>query len=138
MCSKEILINSDQSFPGAYTPLTMEGNIVVDGILVSCYAFCDHDSAHIGMLPIQLFPILTKWIFGEDNGSSIYANIAGDIGGWMLLADFFRNKVICINKHKVRLRKIFKRDIVYFKLFEQFFINWVCGLSIIFCHFDKY
>ena len=89
MCSREILINSNQSFPGAYAPLTMEGNFVVDGILASCYAFYDHDSAHIGMLPIELFPILTKWIFGEDNGSSTYANIAGGIGGWMLPADYF-------------------------------------------------
>ena len=71
MCSREILINSDQSFPA------------------SCYAFYDHDSGHIGMLPIQLFLILTKWIFGEDNGSPTYANIAGDIGGWMLPADYF-------------------------------------------------
>ena len=24
--------------PGAYAPITMEGNIVVDGVLASCYA----------------------------------------------------------------------------------------------------
>ena len=89
MCTREILINPDQSFPGAYTPLTMEGNIVVDGIVASCYAFYDHDSAHIGMLPILLFPTVTKWLFGEDNESPAYANIAGDIGGWMLPADYF-------------------------------------------------
>ena len=87
MCRNEILINLYS--PGAYVPLTMEGNIVVDGILASCYASCDHDSAHIGMLPIQLFPTLMKWVFGDDNGSPAYVNIAGNIGGWMLPADHF-------------------------------------------------
>ena len=67
----------------------MEGSIVVDGILASCYAFYDHDSAHIGMLPIQLFPLLTKLIFGEDNESPAYVNIAVDIGGWVLPDDYF-------------------------------------------------
>ena len=31
---------------GAYTPVTVEGNIAVDGVLASCYAFADHDLAH--------------------------------------------------------------------------------------------
>ena len=37
---------------GAYTPLTKEGNIVVDGVLASCYAFSNHDLAHTAMAPI--------------------------------------------------------------------------------------
>ena len=32
-------------------PLTEEGNIVVDGVLASCYASFDHDLAHIAMVP---------------------------------------------------------------------------------------
>ena len=40
---------------GTYVPLTEEGNIVVDGVLASCYASFDHDLAHITMAPIQLF-----------------------------------------------------------------------------------
>ena len=66
----------------------MDGNIVVDGILASCYASFDHDFAHIGMLPMQLFPTITEWIFGEDNGSPAYVNIIGDFGGWMLPPEY--------------------------------------------------
>ena len=61
---------------------------MVDGVLASCYAFYDHDSAHIGMLPIQLFPTIMKWIFGGDNGSPAYVNILGDIGGWLLPVEY--------------------------------------------------
>ena len=37
-------------------PLTMEGNIIVDGVLASCYASFDHDLAHIAMAPMQWIP----------------------------------------------------------------------------------
>ena len=59
---------------------------MVDGILASCYASVDHDLAHIGMLPIRLFPTIMEWIFGDANGSSAYVNIAENIGGWFLPA----------------------------------------------------
>ena len=39
-------------FLGAFVPLTIEGNIVVNGLLASCYASSDHDLAHTGMAPI--------------------------------------------------------------------------------------
>ena len=35
------------TIPGAFTPVTMEGNIIVDGVLTSCYASASHDLAHI-------------------------------------------------------------------------------------------
>ena len=68
------------SIPGVYDPITMEGNIVVDGLLTSCYASFDHDLAHFVMTPVQWFPEMIQWIFGEDNGSSGYAIIAKQIG----------------------------------------------------------
>ena len=37
---------------GVYVPVTMEGNIVVDGILASCYPSSNPDVAHFGMAPI--------------------------------------------------------------------------------------
>ena len=40
------------TFVGAYTPVTMNGNMMVDRVLASCYAFFDHDLAHITMTPI--------------------------------------------------------------------------------------
>ena len=65
-------------------PLTREGNIVVDGVLASCYASFDHDLAHIVMEPIQWFPEIIEWIFGKDNGSSDYADIAKYLGRMIL------------------------------------------------------
>ena len=59
----------------------MEGNIVVDGVLASCYPSCHHDVSHIGMRPVSWFPELMQWIFGEDNGFSVYANVLEHLGG---------------------------------------------------------
>ena len=62
----------------------MEGNILVDGVLASCYPSADHDVAHFGMTPIRLFPKMIQQIFGEDNGFQVYANIADELGKWAL------------------------------------------------------
>ena len=70
--------------PGAYVPLTLEGNIVVDGIFVSCYTIVHHDVAHIVMTPMRWFPDIAEWIFGGDNGSQAYVNIAEVLCNWML------------------------------------------------------
>ena len=71
-------------FVGTYTPLTMEGNIIVNGILASCYAFGNHDLAHVGVTPIRWFPEMMELIIGEDNGFSLYAKTAEDLTKWML------------------------------------------------------
>ena len=65
---------------GAYTPVTSEGNIVVDGVLASCYASAHHDLAHIIMTPIRWIPIITRWIFGNDTRSHVYAKVIEDVG----------------------------------------------------------
>ena len=62
----------------------MDGNIVVDGVLASCYAFPDHDLAHFGMTPFQLFPQLIKWLFGDNNGSPVFVEIVKHMGEFML------------------------------------------------------
>ena len=62
----------------------MEGNIVVDGVLASCYPSSDHDLAHIGMAPIRWFPGITQWIFGEDNGWSVFTKINEGLGKLVL------------------------------------------------------
>ena len=69
---------------GAYTPVTVEGNVVVDGILASCYASTDHDLGHFGMKPIHWFPKIVDMIFGDDKGSSAYANIIANGGKYLL------------------------------------------------------
>ena len=72
------------SILGAYVPLTMEGNLVVERILASCYASCHHDLVHIVGAPIQWFPEVIKWIFGDDNGSMAYVDVGLQLGNWLL------------------------------------------------------
>ena len=69
--------------PGAYVPLTLEGKIIVDGTLVSCYASRHHDLVHIAMTPIQWFPNIIEWMIGEKNGLPIFVTIAEDVGRWL-------------------------------------------------------
>ena len=66
-------------FIGVYVPLTMEGNLVVDGVLASCYAIVDHNIAQIEMKPIQWYPDVIELIFGDENGVSAYINIARNL-----------------------------------------------------------
>ena len=63
-------------------PLTSDGNIIVDGVLASCYASFDHDLAHLFMTPMQWFPGTLGWIFGEgiyEPGYVTYAQIVGRV-----------------------------------------------------------
>ena len=61
----------------------MAGNILVDDVLASCYASTHHDLAHIGMTPIRPFPSIMDCIFGEDDGSLIYAKLLEEFGKLM-------------------------------------------------------
>ena len=72
------------SVVGAYVPLTMEGIIVVDGVLASCYPSCYHDVAHIGITPLSWFPGVIQWIFGEDNGFLVYVSLLDHFGRLLL------------------------------------------------------
>ena len=74
------------TFPGAYTPLTREGNIVVDGILASCYASTDHDTAHFVRSSLQWIPGLLEWMFDKETGSSndLYISISKGFSNWVL------------------------------------------------------
>ena len=69
---------------GAFTPVIMEGNIFVDGVLASCYASYDHTLAHSAMTPIRWFPRITEWIFGRESESLVFANISKNLGKWLL------------------------------------------------------
>ena len=53
----------------------MEGNIVVDRVLASCYASFHHDLTHFAMTPICWFPGMTEWLFGVEEDFPAYVNI---------------------------------------------------------------
>ena len=62
----------------------MEGKVIVDGMLASCYAdIVNHDVAHLTMIPMQRFTELMNWIFGDDNGFPIFASTTRDMGTFM-------------------------------------------------------
>ena len=63
--------------------MTMDGKILVDGVLASCYAFSDHDMAHIGMTPVRWFPRLIEMIFGKHNESPDYINVVDGLANIM-------------------------------------------------------
>ena len=62
----------------------MEGNIVVDGVLASCYPSSDHGMAHLGMAPSRWIPEIVEWILGNDNRLSTYVKIAEYLGKWVI------------------------------------------------------
>ena len=64
--------------------VTMDGNIMVDGVLASCYASVDHDLVHIAMAPMRWFPGMMGLIFGADDGFSVYARIGDNLKNMMI------------------------------------------------------
>ena len=80
------------SSPGAYIPMVMEGNIVVNGVLASCYASYVHDLSHFTMTLIGWFPHITELIFGNEKGSPAYVNVIGELGDLLLPYQFLFNK----------------------------------------------
>ena len=60
----------------------MEGNIIVDGVLASCYPSGDHDLVHFGMAPLIWFPNKMDSLFGVEKGFSLYVAIHEEIAKW--------------------------------------------------------
>lgn len=57
--AKRVTEVSEAESLGAYAPLTVEGNLVVDGRLVSCYTLqCRQHLAHLTFVPYRLLHIL--------------------------------------------------------------------------------
>ena len=79
-------------YTSAYTPLTEEGNILVDEVLASCYAVVDHDLGQLMMAPIKWFSETMQMIFGEDGGIPALVKISWST--WNVLGsdnNFFRS-----------------------------------------------
>ena len=62
----------------------MEGRIMTDEVLASCYAFDDHDLAHIGISPMLWIPVINNAVLGDDSGIPVYIKIAEEMGSMML------------------------------------------------------
>ena len=58
----------------------MAGNIVVDGVVASCYASGDHDLIHIVMAPFLKFPETIEAFFGKDREFSTYVKTWQKLG----------------------------------------------------------
>ena len=41
---------------GKWSPFTMEGTLLVDGLLASCYASFPHDLVDLAFAPVKMFP----------------------------------------------------------------------------------
>ena len=78
------LENNTSYFVGAYVPLTANGKILVDGMLVSCYADFDHDLAHMMVTPMEMFAEVMEWIFGNYLGFPVYVGTARQLGQLIL------------------------------------------------------
>ena len=72
-----------------FTPLTSEGNIVVDRVLASCYASSDHDLQKIALTPCQWLPRMIEWIFGWDNDIQAYTSAAYSLATYVVPNDYF-------------------------------------------------
>ena len=57
---------------------------MTDEVLASCYAFGDHDLAHIGISPMLWIPAINNLVFGDDSGIPVYIKIAEEMGSMML------------------------------------------------------
>ena len=71
-------------FSGLYVPLTRNGNIIVDGVLASNYADVDHNLVHLAMKPMQWFPEIMEWIFGEGTGFPVFVSMTRELAMMML------------------------------------------------------
>ena len=69
---------------GAYSPLTPDGNILVDGVVASCYASFDHGLAHIVMKPMQWDSNVLQNIFWEEDRFPIFIWTSKELGKWLL------------------------------------------------------
>jgi len=50
---------------GLYAPITGRGTLVVDDIVVSCYAeFASHATAHASLAPLRYLHYVTDWVTG--------------------------------------------------------------------------
>lgn len=81
-----------QEHEGSFAPVTVQGTIVVDQVLASCYAVIeDHDLAHWALAPVRLAHWLSTLLFSsqpqasaQNDGVHWYSKILYQLGTWLL------------------------------------------------------
>nr|AAM60752.1 hedgehog [Patella vulgata] len=93
-----VLTISEHTIQGVYAPLTLNGNIVVDGVVVSCYAVVSNANlAHVVFAPVRGLHVLSQYVpwlapsthhqnFTQ-NGVHWYAKLLYNIGSTFLSAE---------------------------------------------------
>ncbi|XP_060920590.1 sonic hedgehog protein [Labrus mixtus] len=82
-----------QEHEGSFAPVTMQGNVVVDQVLASCYAVIeDHQLAHWALAPVRLAHWVSSLFFSSQPRASVqqndgvhwYSKILYQLGTWLL------------------------------------------------------
>ena len=56
MTEETVVLVEPTSEKGIWAPLTMDGTLLVDGLLASCYASFSHDVSDLALAPVKMFP----------------------------------------------------------------------------------
>lgn len=81
-----------QEHEGSFAPVTMQGTVVVDQVLASCYAVIeDHELAHWALAPVRLAHWVSSLFFSakprasaQNDGVHWYSKILYQLGTWLL------------------------------------------------------
>ncbi|XP_037613334.1 sonic hedgehog protein A [Sebastes umbrosus] len=79
-----------QMHEGSFAPVTVQGTVVVDQVLASCYAVIeDHDLAHWSLAPIRLTHWVSSLLFTSqpaqsNDGVHWYSKMLYQLGTWLL------------------------------------------------------
>lgn len=82
-----------QMHEGSFAPVTVQGTVVVDQVLASCYAVIeDHDLAHWALAPVRLAHWVSSLLFSsqqprvsaQNDGVHWYSKILYQLGTWLL------------------------------------------------------
>ncbi|XP_042366537.1 sonic hedgehog protein A [Plectropomus leopardus] len=81
-----------QEHEGSFAPITVQGTVVVDQVLASCYAVIeDHELAHWALAPVRLAHWVSSLLFSsqprvsaQNDGVHWYSKILYQLGTWLL------------------------------------------------------
>ncbi|KAM9839588.1 sonic hedgehog protein [Aulostomus maculatus] len=81
-----------QEHEGSFAPVTVQGTVVVDQVLASCYAVIeDHELAHWALAPVRLAHWVSSLLFrsksqvsAQNDGVHWYSKILYQLGTWLL------------------------------------------------------